>query len=211
MITEEYADIEGPAKPRFISRQYLRESPHVIRNILIASIITGMLAGFGTYMISNSTKIFQRHSTIPLLESIGRQSISLDAMKQIVHKNNLVVYWLGGTNDSVFTLDYMNPKEPILANMVLETTGELWGAKIVSIQTYLSNAAFKNNLLGRIKQVADTVTLNSRGDRFMTNPLLPTQMVVDIAQTDRIVVLTYLLPQTMPSLIADAEKLSVIQ
>lgn len=83
--------------------------------------------------------------------------------------------------------------------------------KIVSIQTYLSNAAFKNNLLGRIHQVADTITLNSHGDKFMTNPLLPTQMVVDIAQTDRIVVLTYLYPQTVASLVADAEKLTVIQ
>lgn len=170
-----------------------------------------MLVGFGTYALSNSAKIFQRHAPIVLLETIGRQSISLDAMKQAVHKNNLVVYWLGGNIDSVFSLDYMNPKEPILANMAPATAGELWGLKIVSIQTYLSDIAFKKNLLGRIEQIADTITVNSRGDKFMTNPLLPTQMVVDIAQTDRVVVLTYLFPQTKASLVADAEKLAVIQ
>jgi hypothetical protein len=211
MSIGDYAVIEESLKPRFISRRYLRENRHVIRNILLLAIITGMLAGFGTYFISNSTKILQRHEPLPILETIGRQSISLDAMKQIVHKNNLVVYWLGGDSNSVFSLDYMDSAAPVLANMTLMTTGELWGVKIVSIQTYLSNAAYKANLLGRIHQVADTVLVDSRGDNFMTNPLLPTQMIVDIAQTDRVVVLTYLVPQTIRTMTADAEKLKLIQ
>lgn len=211
MSTEDHVVIEETSKPRFISRRYLRENRHVIRNIFLSATIAGMLAGFGTYFISNSTKILQRGMPIPILETIGRQSISLDAMKQIVHKNNLVVYWLGGDNDSVFSLDYMDRTAPVLANMTLMTTGELWGIKIVSIQTYLSNAAYKANLLGRIHQVADTVLVDSRGDNFMTNPLLPTQMIVDIAQTDRVVVLTYLIPQSIRSMTADAERLRLIQ
>lgn len=211
MVTEGHSVIEGLSKPQFISRRYLRESPHVVRNIFLSAIITGMLVGFGTYALSNTAKIFQRQPPLPVLETIGRQTISLDAMKQVVAKNGLVVYWLGGNKDSVFSLNYMNSNAPILANMTPQTNGEVWGVKLVSIQTYLSNSAYKNNLLGRIRQISDTITINSRGDKLMTNPLLPTQMVVDIAQTDRVVVLTYLVPQTVTSLVADAQRLSLIQ
>lgn len=120
MSTETHSVVAGSSKPRFISGRLKRGDPHFVRNVFLSAIVTGLLVGFGTYVVSNTAEIFQSKPPIFLADTIGRKSISLDAMKQIVHKNNLVVYWLGGTKDSVFSLDYMNPKEPILANMVLK-------------------------------------------------------------------------------------------
>jgi hypothetical protein len=180
-----------------------------IRVIIIEAVVIGTLVGFASYAFASAHNIGNRPAT--LLNQMASHSLTMERMKATVLEQNLTVYWIGGDENTLFSIRSTNPSVPILSYLEPGKANDLWGAKLFSLTTYLSDSAFAGSSFGPASAIANSTMIDSRGDEVITNINHPAQAVIKIKETGQTVVMDYLEPQDLEFLISNAEKLVLLK
>lgn len=191
-------------REHYLRTRYHKDHPHFLLYLALDAILTVTFVG-GGLALASAGGAFERDPEV--LVDLGLAPVTETKLRAQAAEHGVKMYWVGPSPATKYTSEVLNLTAVTLGYVADATTSGEIPKPYISVKTYNDPLNYLYGTRGPLRETPDEVAKNSLGNEITYNVSDLRAVSVNLADVEKVVVITFATPQTVGELIEASENL----